>query len=101
MVGAVGGYGLLMALTPQKVFNENAGEYGFCATAPQIHLTTLQVFMHEYVATMFLITLCCSVWDQRNAKNSDSTPLKFGLAIMALSMIFVRYHIGYSVHIKL
>lgn len=89
MIGATLGYGMLKALTPYKVFNENAGEYGFCATAPQADLNTFQVFMHEYMATMFLITLCCSVWDQRNAKNTDSIPLKFGLAIMVLSMIFV------------
>lgn len=89
MIGATIGYGMLKALTPYKVFNENAGEYGFCATVPQADLNTFQVFMHEYMATMFLITLCCSVWDQRNAKNTDSIPLKFGLAIMVLSMIFV------------
>lgn len=89
LIGAVVGYGLLKALTPYRVFNENAGDYGFCATAPQPDLNTFQVFMHEYLATMFLITLCCSVWDQRNAKNTDSIPLKFGLAIMVLSMIFV------------
>lgn len=89
MIGATVGYGMLKALTPNRVFNENAGEYGFCATVPQADLNTFQVFMHEYMATMFLITLCCSVWDQRNAKNTDSIPLKFGLAIMVLSMIFV------------
>lgn len=91
MIGAVVGYGLLKVLTPYDVFNENAGDHGFCATVPQADLNTLQIFMHEYMATMFLITLCCSVWDQRNSKNSDSIPLKFGLAIMVLSIIFGPY----------
>lgn len=98
MIGAVAGYGLLKALTPYSVFNENAGEYGFCATAPHADLTTFQAFMHEYVATMFLISLCCSVWDERNAKNTDSSPLKFGFAIMVLSMIFVSKFLFYILY---
>lgn len=89
MIGAVIGYGLLKALTPLHVFNENAGDYGFCATVPHADLSVFQVFMLEYIATMFLILLCCSAWDPRNRKHQDSVALKFGFAITILSFIFV------------
>lgn len=90
MLGALVGYGLLKALTPEKAFSETAGEHGFCATVPIVNdLNPFQLLMLEFIATTFLITLCCSVWDPRNAAQIDSIPLKFGFAVTILSFVFV------------
>lgn len=89
LFGAVIGYRCLLALTPLKVVDKSSGSFGFCATAPHEDVTEIEAFVLEFVATMVLITLCCGVWDHRNSKNQDSVPLKFGLAIFILSVIFV------------
>lgn len=89
MIGAVIGYGLLKGLTPDQIFNEKAGDYGFCATAPVDGITPFQAFMMEFIATMILTIICCSVWDPRNAKYQESIALKFGFAITLLSFAFV------------
>jgi aquaporin related protein len=41
------------------------------------------------VITTLLILICCAVWDKRNAEKADSLPLRFGLAIAAISMAAV------------
>lgn len=91
LIGAILGYRLIQALTPLNILEMsiNKGDYGFCATGPSPDVTTFQAFFIEYFATTVLISLCCSVWDPRNAKNQDSTPLKFAVAIVILSHIFV------------
>lgn len=101
MIGATIGYGLLKSLVPEKVFDENTGEYGFCSTVPHAGLTLLQAFMIEFIATMILIFICCSVWDPRNAKHQESVSLKFGFAITILSFAFVSRKIFITITICL
>lgn len=97
LIGAILGYRLIQALTPFNILelSVNKGDYGFCATGPSPDVTTFQAFFIEYFATTVLIFLCCAVWDPRNAKYQDSTPLRFGLAIVILSHIFVS-NFGFS-----
>lgn len=47
--------------------------------------------MIETISTMILMTLACAVWDERNKLNTDSTALKFGLAVTCLATIFGPY----------
>lgn len=94
MIGAVLGYRLLQALTPTEVFAQSYGQCGMCQTAPNDRINEVNAFIMEYIATMALISLCCAVWDPRNSKNQDSSPLKFGLAITVLSIIFVSINNG-------
>ena len=49
-------------------------------------LTPLQGLLAEFLATSILILVVCSVFDKRNAHNTDSVPIKFGLTIAALAM---------------
>lgn len=91
MLGAIVGYGALKALTPDIIFGESAGEHGFCASVLNSHLSPFQGFMFEFIATLFLISLCCSVWDPRNSANQDSIAIKFGAAITILSFVFVSF----------
>lgn len=93
MLGAFMGYGLLMLVTPQKIFSPD--EYsgpGLCVTMPHADLTLTQAFAMEYLSTTILILLCAGVWDPRNAKYQDSIPIKFGFAIVALGCAAVCIH---------
>lgn len=90
MAGAIMGFGLLTLLIPSELFPaEGSLEAGVCSTVPRPELTTVQVFFLEYFATTVLITLCCSSWDPRNAKQQDSVALKFGFAVAVLSITVV------------
>lgn len=93
LIGALLGYRCLQALTPSKVLAQSSGSSGFCQTAPHEDVNDIEAFILEYISTMVLISLCCGVWDQRNSKHQDSVPLKFGLAICLLSIIFVSFRI--------
>lgn len=90
LAGATMGFGLLMLLTPSEIFRpEGTIGAGVCSTVPRPELTAAQVFFLEYFATTVLITLCCSSWDPRNAKQQDSVALKFGFAVAVLSITVV------------
>lgn len=91
MIGALVGYGLLKAVTPVNIAEKNCGSFGFCAIVPHQEVNEIQAFTIEFIATAVLITVCCAVWDSRNAKNQDSVALKFGALITFLSFIFVSF----------
>lgn len=93
LIGATLGFRLLKALTPNKVFALSTGSYGVCSTAPHEDLTELDAFVIEFIATSVLISICCALWDPRNNQKQDSVPIKFGLAITILSVIFVSMNI--------
>lgn len=91
VIGSFLGFGLLKLLTPPHIFRpETSTGAGICSTVPQEDMTVLQTFALEFFATMGLIFVCCGVWDPRNAKTTDSTAIKFGLTVAALSIGFVR-----------
>lgn len=83
MCGAVLGFALLKWTT-------STDDSGFCVTAVHPELTEAQGVIIEFIATALLILVCCACWDPRNAHNSDSLPLKFGFAVGALAITFVR-----------
>lgn len=89
MLGAFMGYGLLIVVTPAKLFFPEGADTGLCVTLPHDSLTTMQALMIEFIVTSVLILLCCSVWDPRNAKHGDAVPLKFGFAITAIGSVAV------------
>lgn len=89
LIGATLGFRLLKALTPTKIFAMSTGAYGVCQTGPHEDLTELDAFLIEFIATSALISICCALWDPRNNTKQDSVPVKFGLAITILSVIFV------------
>ncbi|RZC34885.1 aquaporin NIP1-2-like [Asbolus verrucosus] len=80
-VGATLGFGLLKILASDKYVPE-----GFCVTTIDESLSPVQGLGIEIVITTVLILICCAVWDKRNANKPDSTPLRFGFAIAAISM---------------
>lgn len=79
-LGAIVGFGLLSLLTPMR-FLRPENSTGVCSPSPNPNLNGAQVFFFEYFATTVLIVMCCAAWDPRHAKNQDSMPVKFGLAL--------------------
>ncbi|XP_049838364.1 aquaporin AQPAn.G-like isoform X4 [Schistocerca gregaria] len=83
-IGAILGFGLLLSVTPSSAVCE-------CTTVPAKSLSALQSVLVEAGMTAVLILLCHGVWDARNARNTDSTPLKFGFLVAAVSMVSGPY----------
>lgn len=83
IVGAVLGYGLLQYLSPEDIFST---PNGVCMTLPHEGISVAQAFFIEFFLTCALISMICGVWDPRNRENSDSAPLRIGLAIIGLSI---------------
>lgn len=88
IAGGIVGYGLLIMLTPSQYRDTTPG---LCVTKPHSSLSLGQGFGIEFFATMCLMLVCCGVWDPRNAKNTDSIPLRFGFVVGALAMVAGPY----------
>ncbi|XP_069679268.1 aquaporin AQPAe.a-like isoform X2 [Periplaneta americana] len=89
VIGATLGYGVLMAITPERVLKEsspNGSCCAFCTSMVHPEVTPLQALLTEFLITSILILVVCAVFDRRNAHNSDSVPIKFGLTIGAIAM---------------
>lgn len=94
MIGGFMGYGLLKVVVPANKINvensnSNVTSHGLCLTIHSSEISPIQATVIEMVATMILIWLFCSVVDPRNAKNTDTIPIKFGLTITALACAIV------------
>lgn len=90
VLGAFVGFGLLVLLTPPRIFRPDpTSTSGHCSTVPIADLNLPQVFALEFFATLVLVTVCCSSWDQRNAAKLDSVAIKFGLTVAGLSIAVV------------
>lgn len=101
LIGAFMGYGLLKVVVPSEAIRkENAtdAEHGLCVTMYSNGVTALQAVVIEFVATMVLIWLFCSVVDPRNAKNTDTIPIKFGLTITSLACTIVSTYTTKRIH---
>ncbi|KRF80380.1 aquaporin isoform X2 [Drosophila virilis] len=87
MLGAFIGYGLLKASLPDNFICSTITPQGACLTTVASGVALWQAVLIEFLITCVLITICCGVWDPRNAKFQDSVPIRFGLAIACLSLI--------------
>ncbi|XP_046742005.1 aquaporin AQPcic-like isoform X2 [Diprion similis] len=88
LLGAIIGYGMLKAITPAELLHNGdlTSASSFCVTSIHSKISLIQGLLVETVATGVLILLCCASWDPRNARNSDSTAIKFGLTVTTLSL---------------
>ena len=93
MIGAIGGYGMLKVVTPGgRLTSKGPAEGGsFCVTDLHADLTAIQGLLLEGVSTGILVLVACAVWDSRNARNTDSVPIRFGLTVAALALAFGPY----------
>lgn len=90
LTGGIIGYGMLKIVTPQSMLIKGEGsntgeENDFCVTHLQQDISAIQGLTIEAIATAVLMLLACAIWDKRNEKNTDSTAIKFGLAVTALA----------------
>ncbi|XP_057318590.1 aquaporin AQPcic-like [Microplitis mediator] len=92
-LGGILGYGLLKLSTPTGLLSSGDPEAAstFCVTMVNPKVSGAQGFMVEMMATMTLMLIACAVWDRRNASNTDSTAIRFGLGVTCLATIFGPY----------
>ncbi|XP_063229646.1 aquaporin-like isoform X2 [Bacillus rossius redtenbacheri] len=88
LAGGVLGYGMLLVVTPRSALEAaapNGSRCALCVTLPHAELSAPQAVLAEALVTAVLILVVCSVWDPRNAANTDSVPLKFGFTVAAIA----------------
>jgi aquaporin related protein len=80
---------LLQAVTPDSILKQqspNGSCCAMCVTTVHPEMTTLQGLLTEFLLTSILVLVVCSVFDRRNARNTDSVSIKFGLTVAAIAM---------------
>ncbi|XP_059607954.1 aquaporin-like [Phlebotomus argentipes] len=83
VVGAIVGYGFLVAITPAEVF---AKEDALCTTTVHEKLSIGEAFLTEFLITSVLIFTVCGVWDPRTTKLQDSSAIRVGFVVAVLSI---------------
>ncbi|XP_050306765.1 aquaporin AQPAe.a-like isoform X2 [Anthonomus grandis grandis] len=99
LLGAILGYGCLLAITPQHYVQSGSQEIngivmknpGVCSPGIHPEITVFQGFLAEFLITFILALVCCGVWDARNADKHDSVSIRFGLTIAVLAMAGGQY----------
>uniref|UniRef100_A0A1L8DE77 Putative aquaporin major intrinsic protein family n=2 Tax=Nyssomyia neivai TaxID=330878 RepID=A0A1L8DE77_9DIPT len=84
IIGAIVGYGFLVAMTPTEVF---ALQDGMCTTTRHETLSLGEAFLVEFFCTAILIFTVCGVWDPRTNKLQDSAAIRVGFAVTVLSIV--------------
>lgn len=87
----------IQAITPDRILKEqspNGTCCAMCVTTVHPEMTSLQGLLAEFLATSILVLVVCSVFDRRNAHNTDSVSIKFGLTVAAVAMNEVRLTSG-------
>ncbi|XP_033337304.1 aquaporin AQPAe.a [Megalopta genalis] len=92
-IGSLVGYGFLRLITPAEMVYSTTPESAasFCVTDVNANLTIIQGFGAEAFATGILVLFACGLWDHRNSANSDSVPIRFGLCVAVLCIVFIPY----------
>jgi len=95
LIGAILGFGMLKVVTPKDRLiapTQNIDQADlFCVTDLHADLSAIQGLILEGMATVVLMMVVSSVWDARNEKNSDSVPVKFGIAVTVLAITVGPY----------
>ncbi|GAB0086586.1 aquaporin [Sergentomyia squamirostris] len=84
VIGAIVGYGFIVAITPNDIF---AQEGGVCTTTIHDNMSLGQGFLAEVLVTAILILTVCGVWDPRTAKLQDSAGIKVGFVVAVCSIV--------------
>lgn len=79
-------------ITPDNRLHDGNGKTEtFCVTNIFSEDHKAQGVAVEALAAGILVFFTYAIWDPRNARNTDSTPLRFGLCVTALSLAFAPY----------
>lgn len=63
----------------------------FCVTDIHATVSVIQGLIVEAMTTGILMLVACAVWDVRNASNTDSVAIKFGLSVTGLATVAGPY----------
>lgn len=89
-IGGFVGFGLLKLLTPEKIFRPpGATGAGTCSTVLHPDVTQIQGMFMEFLATSIIVLCFCAIVDHRNAKNTDTIPLRFGFVVFVCALFSV------------
>lgn len=61
----------------------------FCVTAIHTGISLTQAILIETICTAIVLLAACGTWDPRCAHTTDSTALRFGFSVVALSFAAV------------
>ncbi|ALC41710.1 CG17662, partial [Drosophila busckii] len=86
IAGGLIGYGLLVAVLPYNAIVGVDTPQGVCVTALNGDISLLQGVFIEFLITCCLTMVACAIWDPRNARLKDSTPLRFGITVSCLNL---------------
>ncbi|KOC59814.1 Aquaporin AQPAe.a [Habropoda laboriosa] len=91
-IGATVGYGMLMTITPPELFNDGySNSSNFCVTVVHPGISTTQAILIETLCTSFILCAACATWDPRCAHTTDSTAIRFGFSVVAISLAASPY----------
>ncbi|XP_008560859.1 aquaporin AQPAe.a [Microplitis demolitor] len=92
-IGATAGYGLLKITTPDYLFNDGMpnSTTPLCVTVIHQGVTIVQAILIEAICTGIILCTACATWDERCAHTTDSTALRFGFSVAALSFAASPY----------
>lgn len=80
-LGSMFGFGILIQVSPTDLIAN-----GVCTTQPHERLGFLQAVGVEIILTLSLILLVCAMWDPVNSHLQESSAIKFGFAVVGLSI---------------
>lgn len=95
---------MLQAITPDYILKEHSPNgtcCAMCVTSVHPEMTPLQGLLAEFLVTSILVLVVCSVFDRRNAHNTDSVSIKFGLTVAAIAMNEVWFTSGLFLSFKM
>lgn len=96
LLGSVVGFGIVLEIIPNHVFNEmkNETEALHGCTVPGKGVTELAALVTEAVLTGVLAIVICSIWAEREQTHRDfNAPVKIGLTIVSLMYVGVSIKI--------
>lgn len=87
-IGASLGYGALQIVIPTDLFNNGNSNpvVGVCMTVVHPSVSITQAILIEALCTACILLGACATWDSRCAHTTDSTAIRFGFSVVAISL---------------
>ncbi|KAF7382356.1 aquaporin AQPAea-like isoform X1 [Vespula maculifrons] len=92
-IGATLGYGALKIVTPPELFHDGNpnSTVGLCVTVVHPGISIVQAILIEVLCTSFILCAACATWDPRCSHTTDSTAIRFGFSVVAISLAAAPY----------
>ncbi|XP_014230709.1 aquaporin AQPAe.a-like [Trichogramma pretiosum] len=92
-IGATIGYGLIKIVTPVHLMSDGnpASTAPLCVTVIHPEITIVQGILIEILCTSLILIGACATWDPRCAHTTDSVAIRFGMAVVSISLAAAPY----------